>query len=643
MVYLNNPAHQEVRPLTMLSRRGIGHRWMHDWRGGLALLAICAVMHLPGIFVLPPIDRDEARFAEATRQMVTGGGWRDYVVPRFACAVRANKPPLIYWIQAPLVALSGVPVEPDQPITRSGRDAIPITSSPSSAHQSEPDSRLFTPRWPTGGIWAYRLASLFGAAAAGLLTWRLGLCMFAAPAAWLGGVLLVSCLLIVFDVRQARADQVLLAFTTLAQFALWRLWDRRRRGRETATSWLVLFWFGMIAGVMTKGPITPAVCSLTVFALACITRDFGFLRALRPLTGAAATLLVIVPWLALMGYAIGFERFGWIILQETVGRAVLAREGHGGPPGYHTLLLPALLWPGSLALAPALLLAFRRGLRLMPTANLANAGGALTRLRHLLGRLRVGRAPELFCLCWLVPSWLLFEFAGTKLPHYPLPVYPALALLCGRALYATRRGWTPVYRHWLGCAALAGWWILGVFLSLGAAAAAWRFGGIDLKTEHALLCGVLSFAAAVLLVLTGKALAARGPVQAQTRAMFATALSVFCLFQILLPNAERIWLSARAAEELSRHDPTHSRPLADAGFHADSLVFLRRGAVTRLEPEDLVEWWKQHDDALLIHTEQNVTIGASPFTELSGFDYSRGRFLTIRLADKRTCSQPSAR
>src|SRR5260370_35627731 len=39
-----------------------------------------------------------------------------------------------------------------------------------------------------------------------------------------------------------------------------------------------------------------------------------------------------------------------------------------------------------------------------------------------------------FLLSWLVPSWVLLELVPTKLPHYVLPLFPALALLAAAAL-----------------------------------------------------------------------------------------------------------------------------------------------------------------------------------------------------------------
>src|ERR1700674_4565569 len=39
-----------------------------------------------------------------------------------------------------------------------------------------------------------------------------------------------------------------------------------------------------------------------------------------------------------------------------------------------------------------------------------------------------------FLLAWLVPAWIVFELVPTKLPHYVLPLYPAIAILIARAI-----------------------------------------------------------------------------------------------------------------------------------------------------------------------------------------------------------------
>ncbi len=56
----------------------------------------CVVFHITGTWSLPLIDRDEPRFAEASREMIERG---NYIVPYFNNELRLDKPPLTYWVQ----------------------------------------------------------------------------------------------------------------------------------------------------------------------------------------------------------------------------------------------------------------------------------------------------------------------------------------------------------------------------------------------------------------------------------------------------------------------------------------------------------------------------------------------------------------
>src|SRR3954454_24795363 len=67
----------------------------------MAFLAVCGLLFfLPGFFNIPPIDRDETRFAQATKQMVETG---DFVDIRFQDDGRYKKPVGIYWLQSAAV------------------------------------------------------------------------------------------------------------------------------------------------------------------------------------------------------------------------------------------------------------------------------------------------------------------------------------------------------------------------------------------------------------------------------------------------------------------------------------------------------------------------------------------------------------
>ena len=93
-----------------------------------------------------------------------------------------------------------------------------------------------------------------------------------------------------------------------------------------------------------------------------------------------------------------------------LSKFVGAQESHGAPPGLYLLLFWVTFWPG---------------------ATLAGmAAPAVWRARREPG--------AQFLLAWLMPSWIVFELVITKLPHYVLPLYPAIAILIGRRAGAQR-------------------------------------------------------------------------------------------------------------------------------------------------------------------------------------------------------------
>src|SRR5256885_7961955 len=99
------------------------------------LILLSLVSFLPGFFTIPPVDRDEARFAQATKQMIESG---DYIDIRFQDEVRYKKPVGIYWLQAGVVRAA---------------DALGVPQ----AHST---------------IWLYRVPSLIGAVGAVLVPCR---------------------------------------------------------------------------------------------------------------------------------------------------------------------------------------------------------------------------------------------------------------------------------------------------------------------------------------------------------------------------------------------------------------------------------------------------------------------------------------
>ena len=551
------------------------HRRSHALLSGVLVLVAAAALLLPGINTLPPIDRDESRFAEATRNMIASG---ELIIPRVEGQPRLNKPPLIYWLQAASVSLA------------------------------EPHNSV-----EYGGIWAYRIPSAVAAIGAVLLTWRLGAGMFAAPVGIWAAVLLGGSMVLMVDSRQARSDQVLLLSICCAQLSLWRIWSQAIRERAVGWVWVLLFWLALGMGILTKGPVAPAAVGLTCLVLSLSTGDWRWLGKLRIAGGMLLVVAMILPWLLLAASVVGWEALWDQVYQEVFVRATSAREGHGAWPGTYALFLPVLFWPGSLTLIPLAMHAWLRG---VPRRG------------------RFPRRAELFCLAWLVPGWLMFELAGTKLPHYILPVFPPLALLAARALYAVKHGWQWVFTTYVGKLSLWGWLALTQLVGVGPLIALAWFGQLDLRRDIVMAVVAVILLGQGLAVATIFAAGQRKWRLAQGLALILAGVMHGGSYAIVLPNLEQLWLSSRIAAEIDHADPTGIRPLASAGYDEDSLVFLTQGRLNRLSWRELKAWLGEHPDALIVVGEYQLAflmerfpgeIDLPPYRRLAsveGFNYS---------------------
>jgi 4-amino-4-deoxy-L-arabinose transferase-like glycosyltransferase len=343
---------------------------------------------------IPILGRDEARFAQASREMLAAG---ELVVPTFGGVDRYHKPILIYWCTMASCAAFGV-----------------------------------NPR-------AARLPSnLAGAFAVALLAWharrRLG-----PGAGLLAGCLLAVSVVFYAEAKGCTADMVMLLAMLVMMFAFERL-----LAGSSAIWDVLLFWVGMGLAVLAKGPIGPAWVVMTALALYLMQRRWQrwevwcavallvlgwwllgpiallpplaagawhlirshesreHLRRLRPGLGVLLLAIVVLPW----GLAAVFAT-DWAFLREGVGHHVIDRsftafESHGGFPAFYLVTAVITAFPWIAVVADA---AVHRD-RHTPT--------------HSWWRFQVA---------WLVGPVLLLELVQTKLVHYWMPSYPAGILL----------------------------------------------------------------------------------------------------------------------------------------------------------------------------------------------------------------------
>src|SRR6266481_2859118 len=228
------------------------------WRLQTLLTLFCLCLSLPGIVSMPVTDRDEARFAQASKQMVETG---DFVNINLQNEPRHKKPIGIYWLQAACVELVGA------------------------VHKTE--------------IAVYRLPSLAAAILLVVTTASLGGLFFGETTGILAGLMMASSLVLFGEAMLAKTDATLAASIAVAQFCLARIY---RPDRPVPISISLLFWFAIGVSILIKGPVGPAVIALTVVSLCMIERDIAWLRLTRPVIGIVLMLAVTLPWFIAIAY-----------------------------------------------------------------------------------------------------------------------------------------------------------------------------------------------------------------------------------------------------------------------------------------------------------------------------------------------------
>jgi 4-amino-4-deoxy-L-arabinose transferase-like glycosyltransferase len=435
--------------------------------------------------------------------------------------------------------------------------------------------------------------------------------------ALVAGTLLGSSFILSTEASIAATDAVLCGATTLAMAALARLYLAERGGPPAGRRARPLFWGALAVAILIKGPIAPMIVALTLLALCLWERRVSWLGRLGWGWGLIGMAAVLGPWALAITVATDGAFWNAAVGSDLAPKLAGEAEGHGAPPGYYLLLAPVLLFPATLLLPAGLVAGWRAR----------------------------GEPAVRFALCWLIPSWLVFEAAPTKLVHYTLPLYGALAWLMARSLEPVDRQATggapppaigPRTRGAGAGLALA----VGIIFALAAPAAMTRLGDYS-GTPWGVAAGsmfVLAAGGGALLLARGRAGAAA------LAASLAGALGHGALIGGVLPSLHPLWLSTAAAHALTAAGASPWQgvvpgPVTVAGYAEPSLVFLL-GADTELagpdEAADAIAEGRPaivegRDDATFRAALADLGAGAAYIGAVAGLDYSNGRADILRL------------
>lgn len=391
-------------------------------------------------------------------------------------------------------------------------------------------------------IWAYRLPSLVGAVLAVLLTGWIGAHFFGRTEGLVAGVLLAACFSLNFEARIAKIDAALLAAVVTTQLALMRAYVEPNTSRLTSA----VFWMGLGLGVMLKGPIVLIVSGTTIAALLLWDRKAAWLLRLRPAWGPLITVAIAAPWLIAIGLLTHGAFYRRSVVHNFLGKVGAGEQGHSGPPGYHLALFIVAFWPGSLL-----------ALRALPRIWRERATPAVR-----------------FMLCWIAPTWIVFEFVATKLPHYVLPTYPAIACLAAAALVAPARAGLEQPRSGrLGALAFAVasvlWLAVSALIAAVAPVALMRLEGVTdpVAIGLAVVVGVAA--------VTGLWFLWKGrPVRSVVALTVAAAVAWLNAFGYAAPRLDSVWMSRRIDATVRAAQPCPGAPLITTPYGEPSLIFL---------------------------------------------------------------------
>ncbi len=530
----------------------------------LVLVLLSLACFLPGFTTLQPMDRDEPRYAQASKQMLETG---DLVDIRFQDEARHKKPVGIYWLQSASVSLG---------------QALGV-----------PEARTT--------IALYRLPSLFGAIATVLLTYWAALAFFGRRGAFLVAALMATSVILMVEARLAKTDAMLTACSVAVMGGLARAYLSRGAGVLPRRA-LLLFWTGFALGILVKGPLVLMFAGLTAAVLSYRERSARWLLTLRPWLGGAFTLMVVLPWFIAIALKTGGAFYSEAVGHDMLGKVGTAQRYHWAPPGFYLLAFFATFWPGAILAAIA-----------VPFAWIHRREDQVA-----------------FALAWIVPSWLIFEAVPTKLPHYTMPLLPAVAILTVMA----------ITRHFVGprrpAAKLATVLIpfIPVGLMVGLSAVNWTFDGT--LPYRALPAMAVSSALAVLawwFFIRNQMLKC---LWAGFIASVFLSLGVFGFAQLDLRSLK---ISPRLAE-VARDLPCASPRVATLGYREPSLVFLTGTDLEMVETGEEAASFLKQGGCRVVFVEkrfegdfrvQNERQRLSPalVTRVYGFNINSGRRVDI--------------
>jgi 4-amino-4-deoxy-L-arabinose transferase-like glycosyltransferase len=267
--------------------------------------------------------------------------------------------------------------------------------------------------------------------------------------------------------------------------------------------------------------------------------------------GILIVAAVVGPWVWLVQQRAP-EFLRTTVTHDVIDRAFEPLEQHTGPPGYYLLTIWGTFFPWCLFLPMAMIFGWRHR----------------------------GNPRIRFAWAAVVGPWIFFELLRTKLPHYGLPCFPALAFLTADALVRCfRREEDDLVRpSFLISAAI--WSVAVLALGFIPWLAAKDLSPIPLGPTIAWSLVAIAYAVTVFALFT-----AEKPRHATGAMAGGMVAAIVVAFGFYLPNAWFFRLSGNVADALKRNGATLPGQEQMIAYKEPSLAFYQGGTI-REQPEN---------------------------------------------------------
>jgi 4-amino-4-deoxy-L-arabinose transferase-like glycosyltransferase len=240
-----------------------------------------------------------------------------------------------------------------------------------------------------------------------------------------------------------------------------------------------------------------------------------------------------------------------------------------------------------------------------------------------------------FLLAWLIPSWIMFEAVITKLPHYVLPLYPALAILIAGIVdprVHARERWLERGTAW--------WFVFPTIMTIVGIV-----GLVMIGKQLGLLAWPVAAGAMIFGLFAWRLYDADGPELSLLRAMAASVLIALSLYAIIVPSLAALFPSVALAQALRGSDC--KQPMAAAaGFHEPSLVFLVGTPTHLTDGAGAAEFLRQgscrfalveaRQERNFVQRAEAIGLRYTQGPRIDGINYSVGRSISIAIYQSET-------